>query len=182
MSQAESAVAAGQFDNAARIYGEVLALDPSHAQAKSGRTTSASTAAALKKSFAPGRTAYASPSKGGGPAGFDTAAVADPDYIGELAFEASPRRVKGGDAYTIKVYLQATGEKAIKIASLNVTTASNQKPERSAPAPRARQAAAGQRVLVHEHAGTWDAATQSWYLEVVATSARGDTYRSRLTW
>jgi hypothetical protein len=182
LQQAEAAATGGNFDNAVRLYDQVLGLDSGNARAQAGKQTAAATAAALEKTFSPGRTAYASPSKGGGPAGFDTAEVGDPDYVGELEFQVTPARVKPGDSFTVRVALANSGKKPIKIEQLSVTTAVNGSSQRGNATPRAGQVSPGQRAVVHEQSGTWDAGTQSWYLEVLVSSDRGDTYRSRLTW
>jgi len=182
LQQADAAASGGNFDDAVQLYDQVLGLDGSNARARTGKAAAAASAAALKKSFVPGRTAYSSPSKGGGPAGFDTAEVGDPDYVGELEFQVSPARVKPGDSFTVRVALANNGKKAIKIGQLSITTAVNGSPQRGRGTPRTGQVSPGRRELVHEQSGTWDAATQSWYLEVVVNSDRGDTYRSRLTW
>jgi hypothetical protein len=39
-----------------------------------------------------------------------------------------------------------------------------------------------QRVLLQEVPGVWPESVNSWALEVVVTSNRGDTFKNQLTW
>jgi hypothetical protein len=182
VQQASQAAGANRYDEASRLYGQALQLEPGNAQATAGKAAADAAQASLQKSFSGGRTAYASPNQGGGPAGFGDAGVADPDYIGELQFEVAPSRVKPGDQFTVRAFLVNKGKKDIKPGQVSTTTSVNRQRQTGGGAAMASSVSPGQRALVYEQSGTWAADTTAWYMDVEVKSQRGDTYATRVSW
>lgn len=185
LGQAEAASAARNYDGAAGFYEEVLKLDPQNPRATEGRSTAQNAAFSLRRSFVAGKTTVKSEKAAKGPAGFDTEDVSVAkglDYSGRIDFEASPRNVKPGDSYNVLVYLTNDGKKSFKVGTVSVTTTVNGAKSGGATPSKARELEPQQRVLMTELPGTWQASTTGWSLEVVVSSARGDTLRNVLTW
>ncbi len=188
LSHADAAVAARDYAGATVAYEEVLKLEPGNARAAEGRAQAQATLAALKKAFVAGRTTVTvtgGKAAKGGLSGFDSEDVSVAkalDYSGRIDFEASPRNVKPGDSYNVQVYLTNDGKKGFKIGNVSVTTAVNGARSGGPAAVRVKDVEPGQRVLLAEMPGTWQASTTSWSLEVVVTSSRNDTFRSQLSW
>jgi hypothetical protein len=186
LGRAEAAAAAWDYAGASAAFDEVLRLEPSNARATEGRAQAQAALVSLRKGFVAGRTTITGgKSAKGGLSGFDSEDVSVAkavDYSGRIEFEASPRSVKPGDTYNVQVYLTNDGKKGFKIGNVTVTTAVNGARSNTPASLRERDLEPGQRVLLSEVPGTWQASTTSWSLEVVVTSSRNDTFRSQLTW
>jgi hypothetical protein len=85
-------------------------------------------------------------------------------FPGRIEFDVSPRNPKPGDAYTIKVYATNTGDKAVKVDAMTVTTKRNGAVVGTSSSPRARDLAPLQKTLIDEISGTWEEAN-AWALE-----------------
>ena len=185
LGQADAAAGAKNYDAAAGLYGQVLGLDPGNAKATEGKAAAQAALAAMKKTFVPGRTSVTGSKQAkGNVSGFDDADVSKaPDYSGRIEFDASPRSVKPGDGYSIKVYLINDGKKAFKIGGLNVATNVNGSPAGTGSgSPPAKAVDPQARVLLQEASGTWGDNVSSWSLDVTVTDDHGDTFKSSLTW
>jgi hypothetical protein len=112
-----------------------------------------------------------------GPSGFEGAA--NPDFIGEIEFEA-PAEIGPGDEYTFRVFLRNVGRKRMKLRSLRVEARTNGETG-AIPAPLLTDGVEeGERAAIAELSGTWPPGVESWWLLVTVTSDQGDTTSSRL--
>ena len=122
---------------------------------------------------------------GGGLAGFDSSGVnlqKAPDFQGRVEYAMSPASVQPGDPWELKIYVVNEGKKAIKIAALDVATLVNGAPSGTGGAPKNREIAPQQRVIVDQLSGTWPAGVNSWRTEVKITAGKNDSLQSQLTW
>jgi tetratricopeptide (TPR) repeat protein len=181
LGQAEAAVAAGRLDQAATHYDEALKLDPQNAKASAGKATVLASLVSLRKNFVAGRTSFIGKAKKG-PAGFDDNEPADPDYQGRIDYEFEPANVKPGDSHSAKIYLVNEGKRPIKLTSMTVTTIANGQRSGGPSNPQAKEVAPGQRAMLATVGGAWKEGTNTWALEVVVQSGRGETYSSRANW
>ncbi len=186
LTEGDSAVAGGNYEQAAVYYEEALKLDPANGKARTGRAGAHSAATALRKSFLFDLTA-AENLKGtpGRLDGFDTDGVEvkrAAQVPGRIEFEVAPTRVKPGDRFTTRVFLRNTGKKEIKIKEMNVSRAVNGLRTAISPMPRAKEVAPRSRTLLDEMPGVWVADTNTWTLDVAVVSSRGDTYQNQLVW
>jgi hypothetical protein len=186
LGQANAAAAARNYDAALAQYDEVLRLDPQNAAAQAAKASVTAARAHARKAFVPGRTVVQTEkARGGGLEGFDSSGVnlqKAPDFQGRIEFAMSPASVQPGDPWQLKIYVVNEGKKAIKISSLAVTTMVNGSPSGSGGAPRNREIAPQQRVIVDELSGTWPAGVNSWKTEVKLTAGKNDTLASQLNW
>jgi hypothetical protein len=186
LAQADTAVAARSFDSAAGLFDEALRLDPQNAKAAAGKAAAQAAASSLKRSFASSRTIVRSAKAAkGGPAGFDTDDVSlakAPDYSGLIEFEASPRNVKAGDNYTVRVFLTNDGKKALKIGSITLNTTVNGDKSATPVSLKEKEVAPQQKILLQELPGVWPEGVSAWKLEVEVRSASGDTFKNTLNW
>jgi hypothetical protein len=119
--------------------------------------------------------------KSGEVKGFDTTGVQKPpEFKGKLEFEASPREVRPGDEYTIKIYLTNTGKKSVKLSTIDATTIIDGARSKAPIKLDEDNSRSGRRVLVGQHTGVWQAGVKAWMLDVKLISDKGETYRSRL--
>lgn len=181
MTQAESALAARKPEQALALLDEVLKLDPQNAKAAGARPAAIAAVASLKKAFAVGKTSFIGKPKKG-PAGFDDNEPADPDYQGRIEIEITPPRVQPGDALSMKVYLVNEGKKPIKLSSYTLTMIVNGQRSTSPASPQAKEAPPGQRMLVGDVPTSWGEGTVTWICDVTVTSARSESYATRVTW
>lgn len=186
LGQAQAAASARNYDAAVGLYDQVLKLEPQNEAAGKGKAAATAAVAAMKKSFTPGTTLVLSGKAGkGGLQGFDTGGLAvqkDPDFVGRIDFAMTPARPVPGDAYTLKVFVENEGKKAIKFSAVTVTTSVNGKRSGGAVTPKAREVAPGQRVHLHDVTGTWAEGTNAWGTEVVVTAGKGETLRNQILW
>ncbi len=187
LGQADAELVGHKYEAAAGLYDRVLKLDPQNAKAGAGRTAALAGAAVAKKTFVAGRTTVQSGKAAkGGVSGFDDADVSvakAPDYWGRIEFEASPRNVKPGDSFAVKVYLVNEGKKPFKISGLTIATVTNSARTGGGPAaPPTKEVEPKGRVLLQDVPGVWQDGVNTWSMEVVVTSNQGDTFKSQLTW
>ena len=186
LAEAATAESARRYDDAVALYDQALALEPQNAKAQAGQKAAQANAAALKKTFQPGKTQVEGPIQSRGNfKDFDTREVAihkAPEVPARLDFAIAPARLVAGDAYAVKVYLQNEGTKSIKIASMKVTSTVNGSASGGALPAKAGELAPKGRVLIHETQGVWKDGTTSWILDVQVTSSKGDSYRSLAVW
>jgi hypothetical protein len=185
LGQAEAAVSARNFDAAAAHYDEVLKLDPQNGAAQAGKTSVAASRAHARKAFVAARTVVRTAKAGGGLAGFDSSGVnlqKAPDFQGRVEFEMKPASVQPGDPWELKVYVVNEGKKAIKISALEVATTVNGSPSGTGGAPRNREVAPQQRVIVDQLSGTWPPGVTSWRTDVKVSAGKNDSLQSQLTW
>jgi hypothetical protein len=184
--QGDAALAAGQYDAALAHYDEALRLTPQDEQATAGRTRAAGAQAASRKKFVAGVTSVRSSKAGKGQiSGFDSADVKVAtalDYSGRIDFEVKPERVVPGTPYTVRVSLTNDGKKGWKVSGVEAsTTANGAKAAAPLNAP-GKEIAPQEKVSLGEISGTWAEGTNTWSLEVIVSSNRGDTFRSQLSW
>jgi hypothetical protein len=117
--------------------------------------------------------------------GFDASGVEvkrAPDIPGRIEFEVIPANVKAGEPYTVNVFLSNHGTKAIKVDAVTVVSTLNDTRSRGTLKPKAKDVPPQERTLVAELPGIWREDVSAWAMEVTISSAKGDTYRSRLAW
>jgi hypothetical protein len=185
LGQAQSAASARNYDAALVQYDEALRLDPQNAAAQAGKTSATAARAHARKSFVAGRTVVRTEKAGGGLAGFDSSGVnlqKAPDFQGRVEYAMTPASVQPGDPWELKIYVVNEGKKAIKIAALDVATVVNGAPSGTGGAPRNREIAPQQRVIVDQLSGTWPSGVTSWRAEVKVTAGKNDSLQSQLTW
>jgi hypothetical protein len=185
LSQADAALAARRYDEAAGLYGQVQDLDPGSARAREGKASAQSAAAAARKAFVAGRTVVQSGRQSkGGMSGFEGAEVAKaPDYSGRIEFESSPRNPGPGDNYSVQVFLVNDGKKPFKIGSVSSSLVVNgTRAGGAAGAPPANEVKPQGRVRLQEIPGVWPQDVSTWSLEVTVTSDQSDTFKNTLTW
>lgn len=186
LTQGDGALAERRYDAAAGFYGQVLQLEPQNAAALRGRAEASAGQAAARRTFVAGRSSLQGAKSGKrNVAGFeseDVEVAKSPDYSGRIDFEVSPRSVRPGDAYTVKVYLLNDGKKDFKIAAFSAVTVANGERSGGAMPSAARDIDPQKRALVQEISGTWKDGTNAWSLEVTVTSGHGEVVRNTLTW
>jgi hypothetical protein len=186
MSQAEGAVAAGQYEAAANFFDQALELDPANTKARVGRTGALTIANALRRGFVP--TPTTAESTKGAPGhiqGFDSGEVEvkkAPDVPAKVEFEISPAHVKPRDPYTVSIFLVNTGKKSIKLKAVSTTRTMNGALEIASPVVRSKEVGPRERTLVAAIQGTWPEDAATWSLEVAVTSQKGDAYKSTVVW
>jgi hypothetical protein len=114
---------------------------------------------------------------GENPSGFEGAA--NPDFMGEVEFEAPPE-IGAGDDYTIRVLLQNVGRKRMKLSSLRVEARTNGETLALPARLLTDSLDEGERATIAEIAGVWPQDVESWSLRVTVTGDRGDTTSNRL--
>lgn len=137
------------------------------------------------RTFAVGKTLVQGKPKGGkGPAGFDTGGLAvteKPEFEGSVFIEASPAAVRPGDAYTLRIFLRNDGKKEAKLQTVRVTTSKNGRRTPTDVPLRTKELAPQARMQIHEIAGTWEEGVTAWSLEVLVTTAKGDTWKNSVS-
>jgi tRNA A-37 threonylcarbamoyl transferase component Bud32 len=203
LAKASDQLAANNYDAAIALYDEALKVDPSNSAAMSGRTGAVSARAianasaggnrpAVGKSFQAGKTAASSPESraGSAPEGFEESAgvtvkkgTTGAELPGKINFEFSPQTPKAGERYTVKVSLVNEGTAPIALQpTLAVTTTINGKKLQGPIPALVKEVAPRQSALVFETQEFWKEDTQSWSMEVVMRTTRGETYKNQLTW
>jgi hypothetical protein len=115
--------------------------------------------------------------------GFDSSGVGvrrAPEVIGHLDIEMTPEEVRPGESYAVRIFLANEGRKSIQLNALNVAVVADGKRSARSMAPRTREIAPRERVLITELPGVWREGLESWAVEVNATSTRQDSYRNAL--
>jgi hypothetical protein len=147
---------------------------------------------AAGKSFVLGKTSASAPEAGFGnlPPGFEESAgvavkkgTQAAELPGKIGIDVEPESVKPGDSYAVKITLLNEGNAPIQVNEMLVTTTTNGRKVSGPLPPQVRDVAPGQRGLLASLAGNvWKEDTQSWVLEVVVRTSRGETYRNSVTW
>jgi hypothetical protein len=202
LKQATSAAQAKQYEAAIAAYDRVLELDAGNQVAaigKSNAITARDVAEAAAsgprpgpavRSFVPGRT-EAKGNEQGGLVGFEDSAgvtvkkgTAAAELPGKIVFEASPTSPAAGERFKVSVFLSNEGSQPIQLDSMTVTTTVDGRPQRGQPPLPVSTVAPGQRAPVLQTPGdqVWREGTQSWLMEIVLRTRKGETYRNTLSW
>jgi hypothetical protein len=115
--------------------------------------------------------------------GFDTSSAGvrrAPEVMGHLDVEMTPEEVRPGESYAVRIFLANEGRKTIQLDSLNVAVVADGRRTARGLAPRTREIAPRERVLLAELPGVWREGLDTWSVEVNATSTRQDSYRNHL--
>jgi hypothetical protein len=190
---------AQDFDTAIARYEGALALDPRNAVARMSRAAAVSAKAsraaapppAAKAGFVPGRTvAESAETRPDALAGAfedspgivvtrDTQAAQMP---GRIEFRTDPASVGPGEAYKLEVRFVNAGRAPIEIREMLVTTRVNGGRASGPVAPSVSTVAPGQGAPVLSLSERLPLDLESWSLEVVLRTSRGEAYRNRLDW
>ncbi len=206
LSKADSALSGQQYDAAISLFDSALGLDPANQRAILGKSSAVQARALAQaaaagggartggsgKSFAVGKTsATAAESTAGNiPPGFEESAgvavkkgTQAAELPGKIGFEVEPEAVKPGETYAVKITLVNEGNAPIQVKEMIVTTTTNGR-RVSGPVPsQVRDVAPGQRASLISLAGNvWKEDTQSWAMEVVVKTSRGEIYKNQVTW
>jgi hypothetical protein len=127
---------------------------------------------------------------GGGLVGFEDSAGVQvksgtqaAELPGTIVFEAAPQVPKAGEAFRVVAFLSNQGTQPIALASMSVATTVDGRTQRGPIPPATATVAPGQRAPVFQAQGlVWKESTQSWVMEILLTTQRGETYRNTLTW
>jgi hypothetical protein len=187
VGQAESALAARQYEAAIGHADAILHLDPANTRASALKADAARRRDLARRRFVTGSTAVQSQkASGGGLAGFETG-DADlrraPDFQGRIEFEmAPPSGLEAGTAWTLRAFVVNEGKKAIRVQGVTIATATNGAAGGGPVPPRSRDIAPQQRALVGETSGSWMDGTNAWSAEVTVTANKGDSLKTTLSW
>ena len=184
MGQAQTASTSRNYDAAVSLYDEVLKLDPQNAGAVSGRTAALAARNAAHRTFVAGRTVVQTEKAKAEITGFDSSDVSvrkNPDFQGRIELAMTPANVKAGDAYKLQVTLVNEGKKPIKVSGMTYTITVNGQKTGNPVAPRVKEVAPSQRVVLEELPGVFPEAN-SWMAEVLVTANKGDSLKNQITW
>jgi len=202
LNEASTALERKQYEAALAAYNEVLALDPANTVALTGKTNAltlqgvAEAAASggrtggAVRSFVPGKT-DAKGTEQVGLVGFEDSAgvtvkkgTQAADLPGKILFEASPTAPKPGERFRVSVSLLNEGAQAIQLAALTVATIVDGRRQGGGVPLSVRTAAPGQRTPIFQTPGDliWREGTESWTMEIVLRTDKGETYRNTLSW
>jgi tRNA A-37 threonylcarbamoyl transferase component Bud32/tetratricopeptide (TPR) repeat protein len=201
LNQAATALQNKQYEAAIAAYDQVLALDPGNTAAGNGRQAAIGAKAIADaaasgprggggRTFVAGRT-EAKGNEQGGLVGFEDSAGVEvkkgtqaAELPGKIIYEASPPAPKPGERFKVNVFLSNEGQQAIQLATMTVATVLDGK-RQSGPVPLSvTTVAPGQRAPVYQTPGdqVWKEGTQSWTMEIVLKTTKGETYRNTLSW
>ena len=113
-------------------------------------------------------------------AGFESSDVSvqqAADLHGQIDIEFTPPAVRAGDTYSIQVTFTNLDRKPLKIRDATLTYRINSETKTENAAPASREPGPNQSVLVAQAGGVWDEGIQSWSLEVVITTDKGESCR-----
>jgi hypothetical protein len=194
VAQAERSAAAKEYERAAELYDQALAIEPKNAKAAAGRLAMAAELAA-RHTFVTGETLVVASGetkvegkKGASPImppGFDGgggAARVAPKVAADIEFEVVPARVKPGDPYAVKVYLRNRGKKSIKIREMRIASSSNGARSEATVTPKMAEVPPELMALLTEVPSIWKAGVSGWSMEVAVRSNHGDVYKNNVTW
>ena len=134
--------------------------------------------------FSTARTEVSGPPDKASPSGFDTGGVKvakAPEAQGTIRFEPRPAAPRPGEACTIRVLVQNTGRKDVKVRSVEVLAVLDGTRRVLGPRLLGKGVPRGKLGAVAEVEATMPD-RGGFRLEVVVTSERGDTLRSVLEW
>jgi serine/threonine protein kinase len=205
LNKADAAVVAQRFDQALKLYDEVLKLDGDNAAARAGRTgalgaraaaqvaaNAASTVAEVpRKRFVTGKTSVVGGPQAAQnvPAGFE----ADPEVTvhqgtqaaeapGSIAFEVTPPNVRPGDSYTVSVVMINEGNSPLPLASMQVATTINGRKSGGQVGLTVAAVPPRGRATILQQTAQWKEDTTSWSMEVVVKARTGEIYSNTATW
>jgi len=205
LNKADAAVVAQRFDQALKLYDEVLKLDGDNAAARAGRTAALGAKAAAQvaanaasaapavptKRFVTGKTSVVGGPKAAQnvPAGFE----ADPEVTvhqgtqaaeapGSIAFEVTPPNVRPGDSYTVSVVMINEGNSPLPLASMQVATTINGRKSGGQVALTVAAVPPRGRATILQQTAQWKEETSSWSMEVAVKTRTGQVYRNTATW
>ena len=190
---------AQDLDTAIERYEAALALDPRNAVARMSRAAAVSAKAsraaapppAAKAGFVPGRTvAESAETRPDALAGAfeDSPGIAvtrdtQPAQMpGRIEFRTDPASVGPGGDYKLEVRFVNAGRAPIEIREMLVTTTVNGGRARGPVAPAVSTVAPGQGAPVLSLSDRLRPDLESWSIEIVLRTSRGETYRNRLDW
>ena len=186
LGQADTAWDGHKYDDAGRLYDEILRLEGGNARAAAGKARALWAAAAIRRVFLVGRTIQAPVKAGKGPVGFDTADVdvRSQDFLCDLAIEMSPSVVRPGESYeyTAKVLLASSGKKSIKIKSIQANVTLDGALSSQPLVPLVKEVAQKQAPPIAEARGSWKEEMKTWNLKVVVTGDKGDACSNTISW
>ena len=201
LAQADTALAGQKYDEAIRLYDEVLKVDATNQRATLGKTSAVGARAvaqaaaagpkpAAGKTFQQGKTAaQAGSSSGSVPAGFEETpgvvvrrGTATAELPGKIAFDIDPESPKPGDRYTVKIFMVNEGTAPIQLTQMVVGTKVNGRGAQAPVPPLARDVAPAQRALLLTLPDVWKEDTASWTLEVTVRTVRGEKYTNSVSW
>jgi serine/threonine-protein kinase len=203
LNEATTALEGKRYEAAIAAYTRVLELDPTNQVAQNGKGNAltlkgmAEAAAAGPRagggpvrSFVAGRT-EAKGTEQAGLVGFEDSAGVNvkkgttaADLPGRILFEASPVSPKPGERFRVSAVLLNEGSQAIQLATMNVATVENGK-RTAGPIPLSvTTAAPGQRTPIYQTPPDliWKEGTESWRMEIVLRTAKGETYSNSISW
>jgi tetratricopeptide (TPR) repeat protein len=202
LAEATASLERRQFEAAIATYSRVLELDPGNQAAtigKSNALTAKTVAEAAPSGPRPGPTARSlvqgrTEAKGNEQdslVGFEDSAGVEVKrgtqaavLPGKVQFDAAPPAPKPGERFRVRVFLANEGSQPIQLAAMQITTTTDGKPQRGGVPPATTTVAPGQRALVYQTPGEmlWKEGTQSWTMEIVLHTTKGETYRNTLSW
>ncbi len=205
LGKADAALSQQQYDAAISLFDSALGVDPQNQRAIMGKSSAVQARAlsqaaaaggagrpAAGKSFVVGKTSAAAAESGLGnlPPGFEESAgvavkkgTQAAELPGKIGIDIEPEAVKPLDTYTVKISLLNEGNAPIQVKEMLVTTTTNGRKVSGAVPPQVRDVAPGQRGLLVSLAGNvWKEDTQSWSMEVVVRTGRGETYKNSVSW
>jgi hypothetical protein len=202
LSDAGTALETQHYDDAIARYDEILKLDPHQQTARIGRATAVNSKVAPRTVAAPGsgrdrafvasKTSAASGDAGPdrafsqafeeGP-GLDVRQETRPSRPpGRIEFEARPEAPRAGDRYSINVFLANPAKAPIEIGEVIVINTVNGRKASGPVTPATRTVAPEQRALLLSLSDFLPENVETWSLEVVARTSRGETYRNDIAW
>ena len=201
LNQAVTALQNKQYEAAIAAYDQALAIDPANAAAAQGRQAAIGAKAIADaaasgprggggRTFVAGRT-EAKGTEQGGLVGFEDSAgvkvkkgTQAAELPGKIVYEASPTAPKPGERFKVSVFLSNEGQQAIQLATMTVSTVLDGKRQSGSVPLSVTTVAPGQRAPVYQTPGdqVWKEGTQSWTMEIVLRTTKGETYRNTLSW
>jgi serine/threonine-protein kinase len=202
LNEASAALERKQYEAALAAYNRVIELDPGNTVAQTGKSNALTLKGVAEAAASAGRTGDAvhsfvqakTEAKGteqGGLVGFEDSADIDvkkgtqaAELPGKIVFEANPAAPRPGERFKVSVFLSNEGSQAIQLATMTVTTTENGKRQSGPVSLSVTTVAPGQRAPVFQTPGdqVWKEGTQSWMMEIVLRTAKGETYRNTLSW
>jgi serine/threonine-protein kinase len=203
LNKADAALSDQKYDQAISLFDSVLGLDAANQRAILGKSSAVqaralsqagggATKSASGRGFSIGKTSAsaAEMTSGNLPPGFEESAgvavkkgTQAAELPGKISFDVDPEAVKPGDTYTVKIALSNEGSAPIQIKEMIVTTTTNGRRVSGPVPPQVRDVAPGQKANLISLAGNvWKEDTQSWAMEVVVRTGRGETYKNSVTW
>jgi tRNA A-37 threonylcarbamoyl transferase component Bud32/tetratricopeptide (TPR) repeat protein len=205
LDKADDAMRARNFEQAIRLYDDVLRQDPRNARAGQGKTgaiaaqamaQSASTSSSQRvagsvKGFQAGKTAAQAGdgSVRNAPEGFEAGGevvarrgAQAADLPGKILFDIAPPVVRAGDRYTVSVSLLNEGNAPIEVAAMQVTTIINGGKSGGSVPSLTKLVGPRRKELIFSVGEIWREDFATWAMEVSIRTPRGETYRNRVEW